>query len=257
MRTGAKSYEDQEGESSVVEHKGLKYAMLKVAIGASQGRQERITSIMQGCCTCFCPRARCCHFFWCFYTFLSLLPSKLQGTENLLLANRREASNLVDASLGRCAALLGATSKKSLAQLKTQKTSRRSSAKDALESIDLSGLSGDDEVQIHGRPSSKKARMTLERNDAEEDDDIDGYNSDGADEARTMLDDSGKRRQGRSRQQSNADRRKGLSNEFAKIFTEMKAIARNPTPVAPPPPASEQRTDAIAPGDAGFAKKPE
>jgi hypothetical protein len=172
--------------------------------------------------------------------FMPLSPSLLQGTENLLLANRREASNLVDASLGRCASLLGAASKKSLAELKTQKTSRRSSAKDALESIDLSGLSGDDdrdgELQIHGRPSAKKARMTLERKEAEEDDDIGGCDSDGADEARTILNDSGKRRQGRSRQKSNTERKKGLSNEFAKIFTEMKAIARNPTPAAPPPP---------------------
>jgi hypothetical protein len=53
--------------------------------------------------------------------------------------------------------------------------------------------SGSEEEDVHGRPSSKKVRMRLDRNDAEEDTDIAGHDSEGADDAKQVLSGSGEK----------------------------------------------------------------
>jgi hypothetical protein len=218
-KQGAKSYMCQEGACSEGEYGCLKHAMLKNAISVSEGRRERMRTI-------------------------------INGSENIAAATRKEAANLIEASLGKCSELLGKASTKSVSQLK-RNTCRRAPAKDIFEGLDLT-VDGDEwgEVSdggVHGRPSSKKARMTLTR-DAEEDADIEGYSSDGAEEARSMLDSSEKKRN-RGRQQTKKDRLNGLSSEFRSIFREIKDVARHvpaPAPPAPPPVPNEMLNALLA-----------
>jgi hypothetical protein len=109
------------------------------------------------------------------------------GNDNLTKATRQEAANLVDAPLGRRAQLLGGKSKKTLSDLKNgRKTPRRAPAKDALEECDLT-LDGSEEEDVHGRPNPKKARMQLDRDNAEEDANVSGHDGEGADEAMQVL----------------------------------------------------------------------
>jgi hypothetical protein len=203
---GAKAYNDQEGESSEPEYRGLKYAILKGAIATSMGVRERIEAITS-------------------------------GNDNLAKATRQEAANLVDASLGRCAQLLGGKSKKTLSDLKNgRKTPRRASAKDALEEYDLT-LDGSEEEDVHGRPNPKKARMQLDRNDAEEDANIPGYDSEGADEAMQVLCGSDEKTvTKRGRKITYGQQKKGLSAEFASIFSAIKKQVERPPPLLPPHP---------------------
>jgi len=94
--------------------------------------------------------------------------------------------------------------------------------------------------EVHGRPSAKKARMNLTR-DANEDADIDGYSSDGAEGARSIINSADKKRN-RGRQQTKQARLNGVSGEFQHIFREIKELASRvpaPMPAAPPPVPNE------------------
>ena len=171
----------------------------------------------------------------------AIATSIMPGNENLATAIRQEAANLVDASLGCCAELLGGKSKKSLSDLKRVKqTPRRATARDALEDFDLTH-SGSEEENAHGRPSSKKARMRLDRNDAEEGADIAGCDSEGADEAKQVLSGSGEKTTiKRGRKETYGQQKKGLSKEFVSIFAAIQKQVGRPPPPPPPTGACKQ-----------------
>ena len=130
--------------------------------------------------------------------------------------------------------MLGIAREVSVKQLK-EKTHRHGPAKGIFEGFDFTN--GDDnwgdvgDEAVHGRPSAKEARMDLTR-EADEDTDVDGRASDGAEGAREILNSPEEKRK-RGRQQTKQARPKGLSGEFQSIFREIKELAR-PVPASPP-----------------------
>ena len=88
--------------------------------------------------------------------------------------------------------------------------------------------------------------MNLDR-DADEDCDIAGYASEGAEEARGIM--SGDVAKVRGRDNTTKDRTKALDRQFASAFSEMKELANTlHKPPAPPPPRdpdANKRPDAL------------